>query len=802
MLKNYLKIAYRNLLKTRIYSLINIFGLCIGMVSCLLILHHIHYEKSYDTYHQNSDRIYRLRYERSAEGGTFVRFASACPVAAPLIRERYPEIDLAARLFRHRAIVSFGDKKFTEERMFFAESDIFKILTIPFSEGDPDKAIQNANTAVISKSTAQKYFGDDPAIGKYLSVDKEEDYMITGIFEDFPHNSHIISDILLSYPNLVTLRGQELQQSWGHTGFYTYLLLKPGTNFQALEAKFTSLIEEQASEIMKHYGVAFFLKLQPLLDIHLTSHFMQELETNGHKDTVRYLSIIALFIIIMAWVNYINLSTARSLTRAKEVGVRKSVGAQQIHLISQFFTETMLLNLIAIIAAVILSELCLSLFHTLTGIPQSIHLVNQCWFWIVVVILFFGGILISGFYPVFLLTSFQPVNVLKGKLGKATKGIGLRKVLVLFQFVIALILITGTYAVYRQIDFMRDQKLGFDKDQILVVKTPRIVSGSMEEKFNTFKIAAQQIRGVQKTAFVTEVPGRQIYWDAGAIHKKGSDLTTGRNYQIVGVDYDFVDVFNLQFVSGRNFSREFPADKQSVLFNEKAMEWMGFENPEAAVGQEIDYWGEFFKIIGVLKNYHQQSLKEEFEPHIYRFIPGNNRGHFALKIQDAKIMETVDRVQKLFAKLFPGNPYDFFFLDDYYNQQYQADERFGKVVGLFSVLTIIVTCLGIFGLSAFSAVQRTKEIGIRKAVGATVSNIMYLLTKDFMILLVAAFLISLPLTFFGINLWLKEFANRIELKFILFLLPLITVWLIAIFTASTQAIRAARANPVESLRYE
>jgi len=392
--------------------------------------------------------------------------------------------------------------------------------------------------------------------------------------------------------------------------------------------------------------------------------------------------------------------------------------------------------------------------------------------------------------------------VLKSKLGTATKGIGLRKALVLFQFVIALILITGTYAVYRQIDFMRSQKLGFDKEQILVVKTPRIVSGSMEEKFNTFKDVAKQIRGVQKAAFVTEVPGRQIYWDAGAIHKKGTDLTTGRNYQIVGIDYDFVDVFDLKFVRGRNFSRAFPADKQAVLFNEKAVEWMGFEGPEAAVGQEIDYWGEFFKIIGVLKNYHQQSLKEEFEPHIYRFIPGNNRGHFALKIHDAKIKETVDSVHKLYAKLFPGNPFDFFFLNNYYNQQYQADELFGKVVGLFSLLAIIVTCLGIFGLSAFSTVQRTKEIGIRKAVGATVSNIMYLLTKDFMILLVLAFLISLPLTLFGINFWLSDFAHRMKLDSLLFLLPLITVWLIAIFTASTQAIRAAIANPVKSLRYE
>jgi putative ABC transport system permease protein len=802
MFKNYLKIAYRNLLKTRIFSLINIFGLCIGMVSCLLILHYIHYEKSYDKYHQNNDRIFRLRYERSAEGGTFVRFASACPVAAPLIRERYPEVDLAARLFLYRAIVSFGDKKFIEEKMFFAESEIFKILTIPFIEGDPVKAIINANTAVISKSTAQKYFGDEPAIGKYISVDKEEDYLITGIFEDFPHNSHIKCDILLSYPNLVTLRGQELQQSWGHTGFYTYLLLKPGTDSQALENKFRTLIEEQAGEIMKHYGVVFFLKLQPLLDIHLTSHFMQELETNGHKDTVYYLSAIALFIIFMAWVNYVNLSTARSLTRAKEVGIRKSVGAQRFHLVLQFFTETTLLNFIAVFAAVILTELCLSLFHTLTGLPQSIHLVNQSWFWIVFVLLFLGEIVISGFYPVFLLTSFQPVNVLKGKPGTATKGIGLRKALVLFQFVIALILITGTYAVYRQIDFMRSQKLGFDKEQILVVKTPRIVSGSMEEKFNTFKDVAKQIRGVQKAAFVTEVPGRQIYWDAGAIHKKGTDLTTGRNYQIVGIDYDFVDVFDLKFVRGRNFSRAFPADKQAVLFNEKAVEWMGFEGPEAAVGQEIDYWGEFFKIIGVLKNYHQQSLKEEFEPHIYRFIPGNNRGHFALKIHDAKIKETVDSVHKLYAKLFPGNPFDFFFLNNYYNQQYQADELFGKVVGLFSLLAIIVTCLGIFGLSAFSTVQRTKEIGIRKAVGATVSNIMYLLTKDFMILLVLAFLISLPLTLFGINFWLSDFAHRMKLDSLLFLLPLITVWLIAIFTASTQAIRAAIANPVKSLRYE
>jgi len=803
MFKNYLKIAFRNLQKTKMFSLINICGLAIGMAAFLLILHYVHFEKSYDKFHESSERIYRLRYERTDSKGDAVRFASCCPPAAARIRGKYPEVEKIGRMLHYSAIVSFDNIKFREERMYFAEPEVFEVLKFKFSQGDPLTGLKEPYKTFMSHATAQKYFGDLNPIGKTISVDKKNDYQVVGIFEDIPQNSHLKFDILLPWKNLESIFGPEYYEEWGHTGSYTYLLAKPGTDPQAFEKELQPLIKSECPWL-KDYNMTIDLILQPITDIHLTSHFMQEYEANGDRDSVNFLFIVAIFIILMAWINYVNLSTARSLDRAKEVGLRKVVGASRFQLVVQFFLETMAINLISILIAMGLVKISLPLFSQISGVPYEYGIWTQSWFWFAITIMFLAGVFLSGLYPVAAMSSFKPVTVLRGKLGKSAKGINLRKSLVVSQFAVAIILLTATLTVFQQISFMRNQDLGFNMEQILVIRAPRVRDNAYPSKFDSFKETLLQRADVAKICHVTEVPGRQIYWDNGGIMKAGEDINQGKNYQIVGIDYDFAELFDLKFVAGRNFSREFPADKDALIFNETAVQWMGFENAASAVGHQVDYWQKIYTIVGVLKDYHQQSLKKAFEPHIYRFLPYGRdvRGMIAIKMNIKNVKETVAAVKQNYDKFFPGNPVDYFFLDDYYNQQYQSDQQFGRIFSLFSILAIIITVLGILGLSSFSATQRTKEIGIRKVLGASVSKILLLLSRDFLILIGVAFAISLLPTILGINKWLESFANRMSLSGWLFVAPLAVVFMITLLTISSHAIKAALANPVESLRYE
>jgi len=803
---HYLKIALRNLTRTKLFSIINILGLAVGMATCLLILHYVSFERSYDRFHEDSERIYRLRYERTSEEGTAVRFASCCPPAADAIRGVFPEVETIARIFRNQTVVSLKDqnKKFTEERMYFAEPDFFKIFHLNFLEGNPLNDIRKASVAFISRSTAEKYFGTSDPIGKTLSVEGKIDYTVAGVFKDVLPNSHLKMDIILSYTNIQSLFGPDVLESWGHTGFFTYIRFKEGADSAAFQKKMPDLVEKSCGELMRAYKVLIELKLQPLTDIHLTSHYMQEYEINGNRDSVNFLMIVAVFIVFMAWINYINLSTARALTRSKEVGLRKVVGASRRHIITQLFFETLIINLIAITLAVVLVQIFLPVFSRIAGTPLAFAIWEQPLFWISLSALFLGGIFLSGSYPVAAISSFQPVEILKGSLGNTLNGMNLRKALVIFQFIMALALMTGTFAVSRQIVFMKNQDLGFDRDHILVVNAPRIRDESSLKQIDVFKEELLKQSDIKKICVVTEVPGRQVYWDAGAIHRAGEDPGKGKNYQIVGVDYDYVDVFQLRLLYGRNFSKEFPADNMALLLNETAVRWMGFESSEAALGQQVDYWGEFYTVIGVLSDFHQQSPKQAFEPHIYRFIPYGLRwtGKFAIKINAQNIQDTVKLVGREYARFFPENPYEYFFLNDYFKQQYKADELFGRVIGIFALLAIFVTGLGIFGMSAFLALQRTKEIGIRKVIGATTSSILRLLAWDFLALILISLLIAWPLTYWGIQQWLDSFSNRMDLNVMLFLAPLVIIVVITTLTISSHIMKAALADPVDAIKHE
>jgi len=803
LIRNYLLTAYRNIFKTKLFSAINIIGLSIGMAAFLLILHFVYFEGTYDKFHENYESVYRLRYERETENDA-VRFASCCPPAGPIIREKYPEVEKLGRMVRNQATVSYGDIKFYEEKMFWAESEMLEVLKFPFMKGDVKEGLSFPGNAFISESTAKRYFGSEDPMGKTLSVDKKTDYQVAGIFKDIPNNSHIKFDILLSWENLKQQLGPDYYEAWGHTGSYTYLTLKKGTDPAALEQKLIQLIDESFGEVLREYKMTMNLPLQPLADIHLTSNFMQEYEANGSDETVNLLLIIAFFVIVMAWVNYINLSTARSLNRAKEVGLRKVVGASRTNLSIQFFIETALLNLISLGLSLLIINFLMPYFSEITGMPLSVSIWSQSWFIPALVGLFIIGVFFSGFYPVIALSSFQPVVVLKGKFRNSTKGNRLRKVLVVFQFAMAFLLITGTLTVYEQLSFMQNQELGFSAEQTLVLKSPRVRDDSYKESLNTFKEQLKNNTAISNVCAVTEVPGRQIYWDNGGIRKQGEDANKGKNYMIIGADYDFIDLFDLKMIAGRNFSREFPSDDMGLLLNETAVTFMGFENSEEAIGKKVDYWGNIYTIVGVVKDYHQQSLKDKYEPQLFRLmLTGRDvRGQIAVKMNTANVSETVDMVKEKYAAFFPGNPVEFFFLDEYYNQQYKSDRLLGDAVGSFATLAIIITSLGIFGLSLFSAVQRTKEIGIRKILGADIKRILIILSKDFILLMALSFILSLPLLLWGLNQFLDGYAYRMSLHIWLFALPMFLVLVITLITVGYHIVKAALTNPVNTLRYE
>lgn len=803
MFKNYLTIAYRTLLKNKIFSVINILGLSIGMAACLLILYYVKYELSYDQFNKNLPELYRLRYERANQGADKVNFASACPAAGSAMKKHFSEVENVGRIYKTEGIISYNnDLKFNEKDIFYGETNIFKMFSFDLVKGDTAKLLDEPNTVVLSESTVKKYFGEEDPIGKVLNLNKRTDFKVTGVFKDIPKNSHLNFNIMLSYPTFERLLGERGRNSWFYSGFYTYLKLKPQTKPENLKGRIGKMIQSEIGEVLEKHKMSIKLHLQPISEIHLNSNYRQELALNGDKDSIYFLLIIAFFIIIIAWINYINLSTAGALERAKEIGIRKVVGAVRYQLRIQFLIEAALQNFIAVFLAGVFVETFSPLFSNLTGIPENISIWSQTWVWIALGILFIVGTVFSSLYTIFSLIKFVPIDVLKGKFGTSSKGTRLRKALVIFQFAASIALIGGTFTVYQQIEYMRNQDLGVNISQTLIADSPRVIDSTYISRFQTFKDAVLKTGEVEKISYSSEVPGRQIRFNRGGIFKKGENpKTDGKNYRILEVDESFIDLYNLEVLKGRAFSIEHKSDRQAIILNEAAVKQANINSIEEAIGEIIYIRNQPNKIIGVIKNYHQQSLKSSFEPQILRVRRGG-RGNISFKIAAGKTKSAVNTIENIWEKHFSQNPFEFFFLDDYYNQQYKTEKLFAKVFGLFAVLALIITSLGILGLSAYSASRRTKEIGVRKVLGAKSSGIITLFAKDFFWLAVIANIIITPLTYWGLNSWLENFAFRTSVTWIIFIIPLFVVLVITIFTVGFQTAKVARRNPVKSLRYE
>jgi len=807
MIKNYFKVAWRNIKRHKIYSGINILGLAIGVAACLLILQYVSYELSYENFQVNKERIYRVQQDRYDKGKLSTQWAAGAFGVGNAFKDAIPEIEDYVKVVQNgRVTTEVNNQPIKIEKIYFASTSFFNVFTYPLIAGNKNNALKDPFKAVLSESTAKKIFGTTTVIGKPLELNRNSNYTITAVYKDAPANTQLKPDMLLSYATFqkwtTDSSGNGPETAWQWDGCLTYLLLHQGTDPKIVEKKLIPVVKKFTDADMKKANGAVVYHLQPLTDIHLYSHYMMEPGENGDGKTVYLLLGIAFFIVIIAWVNYINLATARAITRAREVGVRKAVGSQRRQLIVQFLSESALLNGFAIAIAILIVLLAIPGFNRLSGQHLSFSLFSETNFWIGLISLFLIGVFFSGLYPAFVLSGFRPIEVLKGKMSGTKQSSLLRKSLVVFQFAASLFLLIGTVTVYQQVQYMRRQSLGINIDQTLIIPPPIVgIDSTFLQKITALKQDLQQQSGIHDITVSTSIPGEAVGWNAGGIKLVGADESTQKQYRVIGVDYDYIKTYGLKMIAGRPFSKDFGSDKHSVIFNKKGIEQLGFNNPSEALGKKIDFWGDQYTIEGVTENFHQQSLREAYEPLILRLIPDVN-GYLSIKTKSAKAGQTIDLVKAEWKKFFPGNTFEYFFLDDHFDEQYKADQRFGQVFTLFTSLAILVACLGLFGLASFTTLQRTKEIGIRKVLGASVTNILQLLFREFAWLLVISFAIAVPVAWFTTSNWLQGYAFRIHLQWTYFILPFIMIIAIALITVSFQSVRAAIANPVKSLRTE
>lgn len=802
MVKNYLKVALRSLLKNRVFSLINITGLALGIAASLLILQYVNYELSYDNFNSNADRIYRLKTNRYEKGALSTEWAAGVVSIGHLLKENIADVEAYARLTQTGGVFSREDIEFSESQVYFANPDVFKVFDTKILYGDAESALNDPLSVALSRTTANKYFGKTDVVGETMYYNKNNQVKITAVFEDVPNNSHFKYDILASWSTIAQgQRGEDMNRVWYWDGYFNYVMLNEGVDADEFAKKVDDLVETQWGDEMRDGETWMDFDLQPLRDIHLYSNYMMEAEVNGDGDAVYALLGISFFIIIIAWVNYINLATAKSMERAREVGLRKVLGSLRGQLIRQFLTESFLINLLAVILAFAIVVLALPSFARLADQPMTLELFIQQGFWIGLGSLFLVGTFLSGLYPAMVLSSYKPVDTLKGGTVSSSRGAWLRKGLVVFQFMASVGLIIGTYTVYEQISFMRNQDLGIDIDQTLVINGPSVLDSTYQEKLSAFQEVMKTNANVQNVVVSTGVPGRGVNWNAGGIKKQGEPDTEGKQYRVIGIGYDFVETFGMEVIAGRSFDRSFGDEGSKILFSRSAAKQLGFNNPEEALNTNVDFWGEVYTVIGVTEDYHHTSLKEDFDQLIFRMIPDAS-GFYSIKYNAANTQEVVQLAEERWAQFFPGNPFEYFFLDDRFSEQYKADQQFGNVFTIFSGLAIFVACLGLFGLAAFMTAKRTKEIGIRKVLGASISSILQLLSTDFMKLIMVSVLLAIPIAYYGMSQWLSGFAFRIDLYWYIFAVPALLVLLIALLTVSFQTLRAAKSNPVESLRYE
>ena len=791
MLRNYFKIAIRNLWRHKVFSLINILGLAVGMTACFLISLYVNFELSYDSFHKKADRIYRIVADIKTPSETINADRPAWAVSSNM-KDEFPEVESFVRIADDQILVRKGDIKFQEESAAWADSSFFHVFDFKLLKGNPQTALKGPYSIVFSEKAAKKYFGNEDPVGQTVLIRGDgQPAKVTGIMEDMPENSQIKADMLLSMETLN--QRASIDSNWGGYWPRAFVLLNPSAKATALEAKLPAFLEKRNGREMKESQMYPTLFLESLKDVYL--HSTRSGQKKGNIANVYIFSIVAVFILLIACINFINLTTARSAERAKEVGIRKVVGAAKTQLTRQFIGESIVISLIAFILTILFSWLLLPVFNQLSGKVISQSIFENIGY---LIILFAAAILIgflAGIYPALVLSSFRPVVVLKGKFATGARGIVLRKALVVSQFTISIGLIIATIIVYNQMIYMRSRDLGFTRDQIMVMNTYG------DNGKDAMKQALAAMPSIKSVALSSSVPGSGNPGAYSQIENNKGDLQIA-NLDLYFVDFDYISQFKIKIIAGRAFSREFLTDTtQAMILNEEAVKLFGYSSPEQAIGRRFQQWGREGKIIGVIKNFHFRSLQQPIKPLSMRIEPGGNN-LLSINVAAENLPNTIAAVEKKWKELIPNRPFSYYFLDEYFDRQYRSEERFGKLFLNFAILAIFISCLGLLGLASYSTIQRTKEIGIRKVLGASVSNIINLLSKDFLWLVAISALIAFPITWFAMNRWLENFAYRTGVSWWVFLLAGILATLIALLTISFQAIKAAIANPVKSLRTE
>ncbi|HKZ37182.1 MAG TPA: ABC transporter permease, partial [Chryseolinea sp.] len=802
-----------------------ILGLAISMAASLLILEYVRFERSYDRFHSNNDRIYRVILER--ETPSVHNFISAThPGTGPALKAEFPEVEEYARMLppgiRMGSMVAISyvddkneEKVFLEENIYLVDPSYLRLFSFPFIKGNSQNALDDGSSIVISESIARKYFGSTDPVGKTLMADGGRgNFKITGVFKDIPDNSHMKFDMLVSWWFVEDKSRLDEEGSWKWPEFFTYVRLAPDVSITQFEAKLVDFYYRHNGNYLKSMNIKEQPRFQLLTDIHLKSpRLSKERAVIGSDRMMNFLLLIAALILSIAWINYINLSTSKSVDRAKEVGLRKVVGALKRQLVVQFLLESAAINLIAISLSVLITFLAYPHFSQLTGrgIGNGLldsGLFQEPLFWLGFLMMFLVGSLLAGLYPAFVISSFRIVTVLKGKFFGTRSGIAMRKVLVGTQFIISIALIAGTIMIFRQVQFMRNHDLGYAKDQLLIIRAARVVDSLYFMRKETFKSELRSYPQIKNVSITSEVPGGLLS-QVNNIRKINEGTEGNVKVSMYFVDNSFASTFDLKILAGRNFTEQDrlhgpDAKSNPIMLNRKIIETLGYKSPEHAVNQLVNFglgadnWtGE---IIGITENFSQQSLRIDYEPLI--FFPAPFGDYIAVNLDMTNLPATIQHIKEKFEASFPGNPFDYFFMDDHFNRQYESDQQFAKVFGLFTGLALFIAGLGLYGLSLFMISQRTKEMAIRRTLGASISNMVRLFSKDLVTLIIIANLITLPVTYFLADLWLDNFAFRINIGWLVFIVPPLVLLMISLTTVSFQTIKTGLTNPVKSLRSE
>ncbi len=802
MFKNYYKVAWRHIIKEKFYSTINIVGLGVGLTCCILIAFFVKNELSYDNYHEKLDRTYRIlqAYKAGAERDVVptseeFQFWGNAPVG-PAFKDEFPEVEQFCRFTPgHSKLIKVGDEIYDEKNVVFGDSTAFQVFSWDLISGNPETVLSQPNTIVLTETLAKKYFGKQEAMGKIVTYNKTVECVVTGIMKDVPANSHFTFEGIISMGTFYNQRSW-IFDSWGYVDFYNYFTLKENSNIESIKPRFDDMVKKYTAD---WENSRYYVDVEPLKGAYLNSVASRQAGKMGSQSNIILFTAIGIFILLIACINFINLSTARSLERAKEIGIRKVVGARKFSLVYQFLSEFFLLSIFSGVLSLVLVIIIAPYLNEFAGIsitPDDILNVPFLGFFglgLIIVGLF------SGSYPAFLLSKFQPAKVLKGNFKSGKSGVALRKALVSFQFILTITLIIGTATIYNQLTYLQNHELGFEKDQTLILEFG--FDGQVQENIEALKNEFEKTPNILSVCASRAVPGN-FYPNAGTQIENLEGELEPHSPAIYEIDPDFIPFYDIQVLAGRSFSYDHYSDSvEALMINMAAAKLWGYTNPEHVIGKKFDQWGKTGEVIGVVDDFNYQSLHSEVEPLTLRFEP-YSMAKFSLKLSAGDVYTTIKDLEEKWKELIPQRPFTYYFIDDNFDKQYRSDEKFAQLFSSFAGLAIVIAFLGLFGLTTYTTSQRIKEIGIRKVLGASLRSILLLLSKDLSKLLVISFIIAIPISWFAIQKWLEGFAYQAPLSISIYFLTAFIISLIAFGTMSWQSMKAALQNPVNSLKNE